>query len=110
MTPLMEELGRRGLMYLDDGTSARSVADRLAISNGVPFAAAEATIDADRQRGAILERLDDLERLARSQGFAIGTGSAFDVTVETVASWITEARRRGIEIVPISALANDPER
>ena len=110
MSPLMAELGRRGLMYLDDGTSARSVAERLAPGNGVPFAAAEITIDASRDRGAILERLDDLERTARAQGFAIGTGSAFDTTVEAVTSWVTEARRRGIEIVPISALANDPGR
>jgi uncharacterized protein len=110
MRPLMEELGRRGLMYLDDGSSARSVADSLAGPNGVPFAAAETTIDSSRQRAAILERLDELERTARAQGFAVGTGSAFDVTVETVASWIVEARRRGIEIVPISALAHDPGR
>lgn len=110
MSPLMAELGRRGLMYLDDGTSARSVAERLAPGNGVPFAAAEITIDANRDRSAILGRLDDLERTARAQGFAIGTGSAFDTTVEAVTTWVTEARRRGIEIVPISALANDPGR
>jgi len=110
MSPLMAELGRRGLMYLDDGTSVRSTADRLAASNGVPFAAAGTAIDGRRDRGAIMERLDDLERTARAQGFAIGTGSAFDTTVEAVAAWVTEARRRGIEIVPISALANDPGR
>lgn len=110
MSPLMAELGRRGLMFVDDGTSARSLGDRLAPANGAPFAAAHATLDTRRDRAAILERLDDLERTARAQGFAIGTGSAFDTTVETVAAWVTEARRRGIEIVPISALANDPGR
>ena len=49
-------------------------------------------------------------RHRRAKGFAIGTGSAFDVTVDTVSSWINEAKKRGIEIVPISAVANDPER
>ncbi|MEP4107111.1 MAG: divergent polysaccharide deacetylase family protein, partial [Nitratireductor sp.] len=44
------------------------------------------------------------------RGFALGTGSAFDVTVETVASWVAEAKKRGIEIVPVSALAADPEK
>lgn len=110
MSPLMAELGRRGLMFLDDGTSARSIADRLAQGNGAPFAAAHAAVDANRDRASILERLDDLERVARAQGYAIGTGSAFDTTVETVASWVAEARRRGVEIVPVSALANDPGR
>jgi polysaccharide deacetylase 2 family uncharacterized protein YibQ len=110
MSALMAELGRRGLMFVDDGTSSRSIADHLAPANGAPFAAAQATLDAQRDRAAILERLDDLERIARAQGFAIGTGSAFDITIDTVTSWVAEARRRGIEIVPVSALANDPGR
>ena len=46
----------------------------------------------------------------QAQGLAVGTGSAFDVTIDTVASWVAEAKKRGIEIVPISAEAADPER
>lgn len=63
-----------------------------------------------RERGEILKKLDELERIARAKGFAIGTGSAFDVTVDAVASWVAEAKKRGIEIVPVSAVASDPER
>jgi uncharacterized protein len=55
MSPVMAELGRRGLMYLDDGSSARSVADRLAAQNGVPFAAAEiADLARERSGGWLL--------------------------------------------------------
>jgi len=107
--PVMKELGERGLMYLDDGSSARSLASEIAPAEAVPFAAADAAIDALRDRGEILKKLDQLEATARAKGSAIGIGSAFDVTVETVASWVVEARKRGIEIVPVSALASDPE-
>ncbi len=110
VAPLMGELGRRGLMYVDDGSTARSVADRLAATHGVPFAAGQITLDGVRERGAILSRLDELERTARANGSAVGTASAFDVSVEAVTTWVTEARRRGIEVVPVSALADDPER
>jgi polysaccharide deacetylase 2 family uncharacterized protein YibQ len=110
MAPVMEELGRRGLLYLDDGSSARSTAAELAQKTGVPFVAGDATIDATRERGDILKKLDELERIARAKGYAVGTGSAFDVTVDAVASWVEEAKRRGIEIVPVSAVASDPER
>ena len=110
MSALMGELGRRGLMYVDDGSAARSLAEPLAGSNEVPFVAADTAIDAVRERGAILEKLDQLERVARAKGHAVGTGSAFEVTVEAVSAWAAEARRRGIEIVPISALATDPAR
>lgn len=110
MAPLVEELARRGLLYLDDGTSARSLADRLAKEKGTAFAAADMTIDVQRDRGAVLQKLDELERIARAKGYAIGTGSAFDVTIDAVASWVAEATRRGIEVVPISALVDDPEK
>ena len=110
MAPLMAELGKRGLLYLDDGSSARSVAPELALKNGVPFAAGDTAIDAERDRGAILKKLDQLEATARAKGFAVGTGSAFDVTVDAVSSWVNEAKKRGIEIVPISAVAIDPEK
>jgi polysaccharide deacetylase 2 family uncharacterized protein YibQ len=103
--PIMAEIGRRGLLYLDDGSSARSLAAGLAAESDVPFAEGDAIIDQDRDRGAILKRLDELEATARARGFAIGTGTAFGETVDAVASWVREARRRGIEIVPVSALA-----
>lgn len=109
MAPVMQDLGTRGLMYLDDGTSARSVASELALASGVPFAAADALIDGVRERGDILKKLDQLEATARAKGSAIGIGSAFDLTVETVTTWVAEAKKRGIEIVPVSALASDPE-
>ncbi len=110
MGVLMAELGKRGLLYLDDGTTARSVAPEMALKNGVPFAAGDGLIDAEQDRGAILKKLDQLEATARAKGFAIGTGSAFDVTVEAVRTWVAEAKKRGIEIVPVSAVAIDPER
>lgn len=110
MAPVMAELGKRGLMYLDDGSLARSTASSEALKSGVPFAEGDTAIDLVRERGEILKKLDELERTARAKGFAIGTGSAFDVTVDAVVSWVNEAKKRGIEIVPVSAVANDPER
>ncbi|WP_394887830.1 divergent polysaccharide deacetylase family protein [Mesorhizobium sp. AaZ16] len=106
----LAELGKRGLLFLDDGSTARSVAPELALKNGVPFAIGDTAIDAVRDRGEILKKLDQLESTARAKGYAIGTGSAFDVTVEAVAAWALEAKKRGIEIVPVSAVTTDPER
>ena len=110
MEPFMAELGRRGLAYVDDGSSARSLAPDLALKDGVPFVAGDTAIDAVQDRGAILKKLDALEATARAKGSAVGIGSAFDLTVDTVSSWIAEAKKRGIEIVPISAVAIDPQK
>ncbi len=110
MDPIMQDLANRGLLFLDDGSAARSVAADLALRKGVPFTSADFAIDTEQNRGAILKKLDELERTARARGFALGTGSAFNATVSAVSSWIREASKRGIEIVPVSALARDPER
>ena len=42
MAPVMAELGKRGLLYLDDGSTARSVAPDLALKDRVPFASGDA--------------------------------------------------------------------
>jgi polysaccharide deacetylase 2 family uncharacterized protein YibQ len=110
MGPFMAELGKRGLAYIDDGSSARSLAPDLALKDGVPFVAGDMAIDAVQDRGAILKKLDSLEATARAKGTAVGIGSAFDLTVDTVTSWVAEAKKRGIEIVPISAVAIDPQK
>ncbi|WP_295814163.1 divergent polysaccharide deacetylase family protein [uncultured Nitratireductor sp.] len=114
MSEIMAELGQRGLMYIDDGTSARSVAQDLALQEGVPFAASDALLDPTGnnrrpEHHEIRKKLDELERIARARGFAIGTGSAFDETIEAVSEWAGEGTARGIELVPISAVAADPQ-
>ena len=110
MKPVIEELATRGLMFLDDGTSARSLAGDMAAAARMPFAAGDAVIDSEMDKAAILKKLDQLEATARARTFAVGTGSAFDLTVNTVAAWVREETKRGIEIVPVSALAADPGR
>ncbi|WP_148233725.1 divergent polysaccharide deacetylase family protein [Aurantimonas manganoxydans] len=110
MEALIAELGRRGLMFFDDASSLRSVAADTAQLQSVPAAVSDLSIDRSQDPADIRSQLDTLERIARAEGTAIGFASAFDVSVATIAKWIGEARGRGIEIVPLSALANDPER
>ncbi|MBB3999903.1 divergent polysaccharide deacetylase family protein [Aureimonas pseudogalii] len=109
LEPFLGELNRRGLLYLDDGTSARSQARDVATAGGTPFASADLVLDDDRNPQAIARQLDALERVARARGTAVGVASAFDVTVAAIAAWADGAAARGIEIVPVSALAFDPE-
>ena len=109
MEPFIAELGRRGLMYLDDGSSARSLGKDTAYFAGVPAATANVLLDQNQDPAAIAGELDMLEKVARAQGSAIGVASAFEQSVGAIAAWIVAAQKRGIEIVPVSALAYDPE-
>ncbi len=106
LEPVMRDIGKRGLLFFDDGSSARSLTGQMAKSLDMPQAFADVQLDGQLDRQAILQRLDELERVALRQGSAIGTASAFDETVDAIRQWSEEASRRGIEIVGVSALAN----
>ncbi len=103
MEPFLAEIGGRGLLYLDDGSSGASRADK--ISPGlVPFGRADVVLDAETEAGPIDARLKQLETIARKRGYAIGSASAFPVSIERIAAFIKDAADRGIAIVPVTAL------
>ncbi|MGJ8572349.1 MAG: divergent polysaccharide deacetylase family protein [Hoeflea sp.] len=110
LEPIMRDLAERGIMFVDDGTSARSLTGQFSKTLGIPFAASDMVLDATQERGYILSKLDELERVARRNGTAVGVASAFEVSVDAIATWAEEAKARGIEIVSASAVADDPER
>lgn len=102
--PIIEELGARGLGYLDDGSSNRSLAEQLSAANRVPFGKAEVAIDANPTPAAILAQLTALEQRALTEGQAIGVISALPVSIKTLAEWAQTVESRGLTLVPASAL------
>lgn len=104
LAPLMEELGTRGVAYLDDGSSNRSVAPQLAGVNKVPFVRADQMVDVNPAQASILSALASLETQAMESGSAIGIVSALPISVGTVADWAQELGAKGITLVPASAL------
>ena len=103
-SPIMEELGTRGLGYIDDGSSNRSLARQLAAGNKVPFSRADLTIDSNPSRPSILAALASLEAKALENGRAIGIVSALPISISAIAEWSRELEARGFLLVPASAL------
>ena len=104
LAPVLEEIGSRGLVYVDDGSSPRSQTAAMAIGRA-PFLQADAVLDADLSAAAIDSRLADLQTIARERGHAVATATAFPVTIERIAAFAKVAADRGITLVPVSALA-----
>jgi polysaccharide deacetylase 2 family uncharacterized protein YibQ len=105
LEPIMRDIAARGLLFLDDGSSAQSLSGKFAKAMNMPYSVADLQLDDQLQKQAILKRLDELERIAKRNGSAIGVASAFDESVTTIAEWVREVKARGIEIVGVSALA-----
>jgi polysaccharide deacetylase 2 family uncharacterized protein YibQ len=107
LKPVMTEIGNRGLLWLDDGSSPRSLAGDVAGST--PFLRSDMVLDADLSAASIDQRLRQLQMIARERGFAIATATAFPVTVERIAAFVRAAADRGIAVVPVSALLASPQ-
>ena len=107
MKPVLEELKGRGLLFLDNRASDRSLAAALAGEIGVPSAVSDRSLDrAQASRVAIDARLVQIENVARSEGFAVAMGRPYPVTIERLREWAKGLEARGFALAPISALAN----
>jgi polysaccharide deacetylase 2 family uncharacterized protein YibQ len=102
MQPFMREAAKRGLGYLDDGSTPRSVASSLAAGQSMPFAKADFTIDSVPTSAEIDRTLIKLETLAKERGLAIGVASALPISIERIAAWIKTLDSRGIMLVPLT--------
>ena len=99
----MRELKKRGLVYLEDGSVAQSTAPAIAQETGLPMRRASMVIDAKPDAESIRAALDELEREAEKNGFAIGTGAGLEVTIETVAEWAENSAGERHAAGPVSA-------
>lgn len=102
--PVLEEINARGLLFLDSRTDHRTVGTGLARDMGIPHATRNVFLDNDLDAAKIRAQLAELERVARRRGHAIAIGHPHDVTTETLAEWIPEARARGFQLVPVSTI------
>ncbi len=101
--PVLEEIKSRGLIFLDDGTAARSTAGQIAKDLGLGFSAAHIQIDAAQTPEDIDEALRSLETAARENGLAIGVASSFPITIQRISQWSRSLSQKGMVLVPISA-------
>ena len=109
LLPVLQDIGKRGLLYLDDGSAQQSLASSAAAKAKTTFLQADLVLDRDSGWAEIDAQLARLEAIARARGTAIATASALPVSLERIARWISEAEARGIRVVPLSALVLKPK-
>jgi uncharacterized protein len=103
--PIVREIGSRGLIYVDDGSSPRSLAGQIAAGGGSGFAKANLALDAVPTPIEIEKALAKLEALAHQNGMAVGIATASPLVIERVAKWSKAVEGRGFSLVPITAAA-----
>jgi hypothetical protein len=105
LAPIMRETAKRGLIYVDDGASPRSVAGRIATGQSLPFAKINVVIDTVPTDIEIDRALTRLEMAARDHGTAVGLATALPGTVARITEWAKKVEARGFVLVPITMVA-----
>ena len=103
MTPILEEMKSRGLLYVDDGSVQGSTAGQIAGTIGLDYSVASVQIDANASPADIAKQLAKLESLAKEKGAAIGVVKAKPATVKQLAEWAGKLQSKGVVLVPVSA-------
>jgi uncharacterized protein len=110
MQPLFDEIARRGLLFVNDGSLRNTATEEAASQALLPHLQVDEQIDTIRNRRKIMEKLEELAGKAQRTGLAVGYANAFPESIEMIALFADRANSRQIEITPVSAVINDPER
>jgi polysaccharide deacetylase 2 family uncharacterized protein YibQ len=105
MSLVMKWVKEKGLFFLDSKTSPRSVVAKTAKAAGVPYRINETFLDNQDTVEGIQKQLDVVLTLAmqRKKTIAIGHYRRKHL-VEALASKLPEFERRGVRLVPLTAL------
>lgn len=106
LEPIVSELENRGLMFVEDGTVKNSKLSALAKTHNLPYARANMVADKIRTRATIAKNLGEMEARAKRTGLAVVVVSAFPQSIDTLNKFLKNAKQRGLEITPVSAIAS----
>jgi polysaccharide deacetylase 2 family uncharacterized protein YibQ len=109
LAPVLREVSKRGLMYVDDGASARSLASQIAGANNLAFAKGDVVLDTVPTAADVDRALGRLEAIAREKGIAVGMAGALPISIDRITRWAKAAEGRGVLLVPISASVMRPK-
>lgn len=102
---LMAELKTRDVFFLDSLTNPKSVAYATAREFGLKAAKRDVFLDNEENNAEYIHgQLEELARIAKKRGKAIGIGHPHPVTISELKKWLIEIKDQGIEIVPVSQL------
>ena len=99
LTPVLEELKRRGLLYVDGEGAQDSATAKVAGAIGLNYFVVNVQIDA----GDPAQQLAKLEQAAKEHGAAIGVVRMKPATAKQIADWAAKLEGKGIVLVPVSA-------
>jgi len=108
MGPVLGELKKHGLFFVDSLTTSKSVCGSLANDAGVPFIARDVFLDNERSAAYIRGQIRKLVAISLKHTSAVGICHPYPETVAVLEREIPKMKRQGVEIVRVSSLMDRP--
>jgi polysaccharide deacetylase 2 family uncharacterized protein YibQ len=109
MRIVMQSLHERGLLFIDSMTTAKSVGMAEARAAGVPTARRNIFLDDVDDQASVAAQLTKAEQQAKSAGSVIVIGHPHDGTIGALAAWLPGLEKKGITLVPVTAVVKARE-
>jgi len=106
VAPFLEDLKKRGLLFMDARASRYSVAAKTARKIGVPRTINNRYLDNTPSSDELQKRLGELENIAKTYGAAVGIARTYPISIEEISAWAQTLDAKGFDLVPLSANAN----
>lgn len=109
ISPVLSFLARRGLLFIDHHAGKGGVSPASVSKAGVAYGHADISIDEVPDATAIDRKLEELEKIARAKGRAIGYAKLYPVSIDRISRWEQGLAAKGIVLAPASAIVSAPK-
>ncbi|MBN1573652.1 MAG: divergent polysaccharide deacetylase family protein [Deltaproteobacteria bacterium] len=104
MRLVLDEIGKRGLFFVDSRTTHLTVAYRLAVSMGVPAIERSVFLDNENDLNAVRGRLNELIAVAKRDGRALGICHPRSETIRALKSMEPALTSGAVKVVTVKEL------
>ncbi|MEE9317112.1 MAG: divergent polysaccharide deacetylase family protein, partial [Rhodospirillales bacterium] len=104
LTPVLQVLKDRGLLFLATGAQADLLAPKIASTIGLPRVISDMTLDDDPSGAAIEAKLARLEEIVLEKKSAVAVAHPYPSTLARLIVWTKKLKEKKINLVPLSAL------
>lgn len=102
LSPILQELSDRGLAIVSATESP--IMEELSFNFQIPFVQTTLQIDAELDMVSVQNKLADLEKVAKKNGYAIGIMRPVNMPIRQLETWIKSLSDKGIDLVPVSSI------
>lgn len=106
LTPVLQELKKRGLMVVDGRSARDSKILAVAATVDMPRAMVDLTVEEQASRAQVDQRLAEAEAAVKKTGVAVVLVPPSPAAMERLAAWAAGLEAKQIALAPISAVAN----